>query len=243
MTMFFVPFAKLVLAKLQRFHSIRCIELDVLTRYLSPRAGEKIIDVGCGKGFYCDFLHKRGIEAHGIDPSKRDIAFAQIIQHKGIHVQVAEGEDIPYKNSEFDRAVSVCVLEHTRDDKKVLQEVHRVLKKNGTFALSVDTLDSPNYGEAYRAQHAKEHFVNQYYTREKLMKLLQSTGFEVVETQYLFGSNVATRIMHLGSFFHFGLWFLVLFPIIYPILWIDHQLNRNLSHGMILVVHARKASK
>lgn len=238
--MFFVPFAKLVLAKLQRFHSIRCIEVDLITRYLSPKAGEKIIDVGCGKGFYCDFLHRKGVHAYGVDPSKRDIAFALLAQNKGINVQVGEGEELPFKNNEFDRAVSVCVLEHTRDDKKVLQEVHRVIKKGGIFALSVDTLDSPQYHEAYRAQHAKEHFVNQYYTREKLVKLLNSTGFEVLESEYLFGSPTATKIMHVGSFFHFGFWFLALFPIIYPILWIDYKLNRNLKHGMILVIKARK---
>jgi len=34
------------------------------------------------------------------------------------------GEDLPFKDSQFDKVASVCVLEHTNDDKKVLREVN-----------------------------------------------------------------------------------------------------------------------
>lgn len=240
MTQFIKPFGKLVLANLQQFQSIRCIEVDILFRYLNPKPKEKILDLGCGKGFYCDVLRQKGAIPVGIDPSVRDIAFAQIIQNPSIPFSVSGGENIPFENGEFDKVLSVCVLEHTNDDKKVLKEVHRVLKKGGTFALSVDTLDSPHFSEAYKKDHSHHHFVNQFYTREKLNKLLTDAGFEVVESTYLFGSRVATFIMKIGSFFGFGPGFLVLFPIIYPILAIDYALNSKRNNGMILVVHARK---
>lgn len=240
MTSFVKPFGKLVLAKLQVLHCVRIFELDVLTKYVDPHAGEVILDVGSGKGFYCGFLKKKGCSPSGIEPNPREVAFAQTIQDPTIPFQVGVGEEIPFPNGKFDKVVSVCVLEHTKDDQKVLKECFRVLKKGGIFVLSVDALDNPHFDEKYKKIHATQHFVNQYYTREKLVKMLEKAGFTVEASEYLFGTPLSTNVMRIGAALHFGLGFLLLFPILYPILWIDQRMNPKLDSGMILVLQAKK---
>ncbi|MFH0970350.1 MAG: class I SAM-dependent methyltransferase [Candidatus Diapherotrites archaeon] len=240
MTLFIKPFGKLVLAKLQFLHCVRIFELNVLTKYLEPHAGETILDVGSGKGFYCGFLKATGCNPTGIEPTPREVAFAQTIQDPTIPFLVGMGEELPFSNGKFDKVVSVCVLEHTKDDQKVLKECFRVLKKEGVFVLSVDALDNPHFDETYKKIHAMQHFVNQYYTREKLVKMLGKAGFDVEASQYLFGSPLSTYVMRVGGVLHFGLWFLLAFPILYPILWVDQQMNPQLESGMILVLKAVK---
>lgn len=240
MTMLIKPVGKLILAKLQALHCVRIFELDVLTQYLDPQPGETILDVGSGKGFYCGYLKTRGCTPTGIEPNPREVAFAQTVQDPQIPFLVGVGEELPFPNGKFDKIVSVCVLEHTKDDQKVLKECHRVLKKGGTFSLSVDALDNPHFDEQYKNIHATQHFVNQYYTREKLVQMLQKAGFDVEKTHYLFGTPLSTNVMRIGAALHFGLWFLLLFPILYPILWMDQQLNPRLESGMILVLKAKK---
>lgn len=240
MTLFIKPAGKLLMAKLQFLHCVRIFELDVLTKYLDPQPGETILDVGSGKGFYCGYLKTRGCNPMGIEPNPREVAFAQIIQEATIPFQVGAGEEIPFSNGKFDKVVSVCVLEHTTDDQKVLKECHRVLKKGGILSLSVDALDNPHFDENYKKIHATHHFVNQYYTREKLVKMLEKAGFDVEKTHYLFGTPLSTHVMRIGAVLHFGLWFLLLFPILYPILWLDQRMNPRLESGMILVLKARK---
>lgn len=240
MTQFIKPIGKIILANLQRLHSVRIIETRILTQYLNPSPGEKILDVGCGKGFYADFLLKKNCHVWGIDPSERDIGLGKIIHDSRINLRVAPGEEIPFEKNMFDKVVSVCVLEHTNDDAKVLKEVNRVLKKGGIFALSVDSLDSPHYDTSYKTQHSHEHHVNQFYSREKLVKMLEKAGFEVTETTYLFGSALSTFLMRVAAKLHFGLWFLLLAPIIYPLLELDYQLTRTRGDGMILILRAVK---
>lgn len=231
---------RFVLAQAQGFHSIRRIETGIITRYLSPAKGETILDVGCGKGFYAEFLYRKGCIVSGIDPLEKDIAFAQKMVDPAVTLKLAHGEKIPFEKNSFDKVVSVCVMEHTASDVAVLRETHRVLKKNGLFVFSVDTLDSPYLPEKFKAHHRKEYHVNQTYTLEKITKMLTDEGFILTHHTYLFSSPLSSFILQVGSRFHYRAPFFLLFPLIYPALLIDYWLTAPLSKGMILVLRAEK---
>ena len=138
--------------------------------------------------------------------------------------------------------MSVCVLEHTQDDARVLAEVARVLKPGGLFALTVDCLDSPHVPEGFRQHYRREYRCNQLYGGAKLEAMLSRSGFEALETEYLFSGRLSVAILRFGSLFHFRSVFVLLFPIFYPLLLLDRALNRKRGSGMILAVKARKIS-
>src|ERR1700693_2644524 len=137
----------------QRVHGVRRLELAVLTRYLELGGRLRILDVGSGKGAYCGALARAGQDVAGVDPSGTAAAIAKTYVDPGGHFVLGTGEALPFSSGRFDRAVSVCVLEHTKDDARVLSEVHRVLEPGGVFALTVDCLDSPHVSEAFRRRH------------------------------------------------------------------------------------------
>ena len=212
----------------------------MLTRYLELEGSLRVLDVGSGKGAFCGELARAGHEVIGVDPSGAAAAIAKTyVNPKGDFV-LGGGEALPFSSEWFDRAVSVCVLEHTQDDSRVLEEVRRVLKPGALFALTVDCLDSPFLSEAFRRHHREEYRCNQLYGDAKLRSLLAAAGFEVLETEYLFSGRLSIAILRFGSLFHYRSVFILLFPILYPLLLFDRALNKKPKSGMILAARARK---
>jgi SAM-dependent methyltransferase len=229
---------RLVYRNWQRVHGVRRLELAVLTRYLELDGRRRIVDVGSGKGAFCGMLARGGHDAVGVDPSAAAAKIAKTFVNPDGQFVLGAGESLPLSSGRFDRAVSVCVLEHTTDDARVLSEVHRVLAPGGILALTVDTLDSPHVSEEFRRHHREEYRCNQLYSDAKLRKLLAGAGFETLETRYLFGGRVSIAILRFGSLFHYRSVFILLFPILYPLLLLDRALGRKPTSGMILAAKA-----
>jgi SAM-dependent methyltransferase len=224
----------------QRVHGVRRLELGVLARYLELDGPRRIVDVGSGKGAFCGALARGGHDAVGVDPSASAAKIAKTYVNPDGQFMLGAGEALPLSPGQFDRAVSVCVLEHTKDDARVLSEVHRVLKPGGVFALTVDCLDSPHVSEEFRRHHREEYRCNQLYSDAKLRKLLAAAGFETLETRYLFAGRLSMAILRFGSLFHYRNVFILLFPILYPLLLLDHAFSGKRTSGMILAAKARK---
>ncbi len=231
---------RLVYRNWQRVHGVRRLELAVLKRYLDLAPGQRILDVGSGKGALCGELARGGYAVFGVDPSATATRIAKRYVDPGGRFVLGTGESLPFSSERFDRAVSVCVLEHTADDARVLGEVHRVLKPGGLFGLTVDCLDSPYIPEDFRRHHREEYRCNQLYGDAKLRGMLARAGFETLETRYLFAGRLSIAILRFGSLFHYRSVFILLFPILYPLLLLDHALNSKKGSGMILAARARR---
>jgi SAM-dependent methyltransferase len=224
----------------QRVHGIRRLEVAVLSRYLKLDGLQRILDVGSGKGALCGELARAGHDVVGVDPSGSATRIAKTYVDSRGRFVLGTGEALPLSADHFDRAVSVCVLEHTKNDEAVLAEIRRVLKPGGILALTVDCLDSPHVPEAFRRHYAREYRCNQFYSDSKLRALLAQAGFDVLETRYLFAGRLAIAILRFGSLFHYRNIFILLFPLLYPPLLLDHLLNSKAKSGMILAAAARK---
>lgn len=96
------------------------------------KPGDKILDVGCGKGFLLyDFTQVvPGVEVHGIDISDYAIEHAKP-EIKGA-LQKGSASKLPFPDHEFDLVVSITTLHnlYCPDLFAALKEVERVGKKN-----------------------------------------------------------------------------------------------------------------
>ena len=108
---------------------------------LELKSGNKVLEVGCGNGYYLSLLNRIGIKLSltGIDIDELALKDAKkFINDKKVKVMMASASKIPFPNDTFDKIVMSEVIEHVTDDEvKVLKEVNRVLKPAGIFAGSV----------------------------------------------------------------------------------------------------------
>jgi trans-aconitate methyltransferase len=96
---------------------------------LAPRAGERILDLGCGDGVLTAKLAAMGCDVVGVDGSGAQIEAARKL---GLDARVMEGEKLSFHN-EFDAVFSNAALHWMRDPKAVLHGVWHALRPNGRF--------------------------------------------------------------------------------------------------------------
>lgn len=111
--------------------------------------GKTILDVGCGNGDFDNFLavnYKADITA--VDFSTESIRIANLKKEKFKAVSnkfmVADAALLPFADGAFDYVISCECLEHVPDPQQMIDELYRVVKKNGTVILTTE-----NYFNAY----------------------------------------------------------------------------------------------
>ena len=113
---------------------------------LNPKDGDRIVDLGCGTGYYLFLLANLGVKLNltGFDYDGKAINEARSsIYGKDIKFITGDLHKMPFKDKSFDKVVMSEVLEHVENDERVLQEAHRILKPNGVLAISVPSINYP----------------------------------------------------------------------------------------------------
>jgi protein-L-isoaspartate(D-aspartate) O-methyltransferase len=104
----------------------------VMVEHYGIKPGDKILDVGCGKGFLLyDFTKVvPGLELHGIDISEYAIDNAK--EEIKDRLQVGNATSLPFPDNYFDFVYSITTLHnlHCYDLDRALREIERVGKRN-----------------------------------------------------------------------------------------------------------------
>ena len=142
--------------------------------------GWTMLDVGCGGGFTIRRLLNRSKDAqvYGIDISEESVAKAKKVNaevlDKQVFVTQGSAEKLPYENEKFDLVTAVETVYFWPNLPGCLQEVHRVLKPGGKFAILVEVVDSDSkWTSVVEGMTA--------YTPEQIKSLLDDAGFAHTE--------------------------------------------------------------
>jgi 2-polyprenyl-6-hydroxyphenyl methylase/3-demethylubiquinone-9 3-methyltransferase len=107
-------------------------------RFIGSWEGVKVLDVGCGGGYACEFLARRQAEVFGTDIMAESIEQARdhAAQEKlFIQYHLCTAERLPFADHTMDAVTCVDVLEHVPDKTRLLGEISRVLKPGGWLFL------------------------------------------------------------------------------------------------------------
>ena len=123
------------LDKLESYHWWYEARRDVLFRWSSTlKPGSSILDLGSASGGNTKFLTGLGFLVTSLEYSDVGVALQK---EKGIDVVQGDARKLPFPNDEFDSLICLDVLEHILEDDQVAQEIRRVLKRSGSFLISV----------------------------------------------------------------------------------------------------------
>lgn len=151
--------------------------LDEFEKY---RKNNRLLDVGCGMGFFLEQAKKRGWEVYGTEYSPKAV---EINEAKGIKMMQGQLNSTLFKDTDFDIVTSFEVIEHINNPLEEVREIYKLLRKGGLFYCT-----TPNFNsllryylkENYNVINYPEHL--SYYTKKTLNKLLTENGFRQLKT-------------------------------------------------------------
>ncbi len=124
------------------------VATDIIARY-SLEPGDKVLDIGCAKGFLVKDLVAQGIDAFGIDVS--DYALSVCEPEVVGRLHIGSAESLPFPDKSFDAVLAINTLHNLEkpDLIRALREMNRLARK-GTF-VQVDSFRTPEEKEIFES--------------------------------------------------------------------------------------------
>lgn len=111
------------------------IEFPAMTKLVGRIKGKKLLDLGAGIGWHAHFYAKKGACVTALDNSEK--LLNKITNKKITVVHHDLNKKLPFDKKSFDIITASLALDHIRNLNKLLKEVQRTLKDDGTFYCSI----------------------------------------------------------------------------------------------------------
>jgi 2-polyprenyl-3-methyl-5-hydroxy-6-metoxy-1,4-benzoquinol methylase len=155
--------------------------LQNITKLTHQKLGQlKLLDVGCSNGAFIFTAEKSGIQCQGIEPAKEAALAAQ---KAGLRVYHGFLEESDLSKESYDIITLFEVIEHLKNPVELLNECHRILKKNGIMVIRTANTDS----WTVRLLKGKWHYFNiskhgghiSFFCKKSIAALGVKTGFKI----------------------------------------------------------------
>ncbi|MDO8527425.1 MAG: class I SAM-dependent methyltransferase [Deltaproteobacteria bacterium] len=172
--------------------------------YSKDRASTRILEVGCGVGANLWYLAREGFDVTGLDGSATAIKKCSErfkTQNLKGHLVVGDACALDFPDHYFDAVADIeCIYANTLSDiRKILGEIHRVLKPGGHFFSMMFATETHGYGLGKElepntyAEIPNRIFggrgIAHFFTEPEVKTILEETGFKKSEVNFLFRSE------------------------------------------------------
>lgn len=162
---------------------------------------EEILDLGMGPGRWSLFFVNLGFgKVYGLDISSSMVAAAiKRISSRNFIAKVGDMEKLPYKSSMFDKVFCFRAFKYSHHPGEALQEISRVMKKDGTFLLEISNKSLFNEIVSFistfilllnpkiKPDSRWRYFLNaNFYSDKQIRKLAKKCGLRVIKDEALF---------------------------------------------------------
>ena len=101
-----------------------------ILRYLRPRSDDRLLEIGCGRGWLTQRMQELCPATYGIDVNPKSIAHGVADQ-----LMTMDALDLRFDDEQFDHVYSFHAIEHITEADVALREMHRVLIPGGRVLL------------------------------------------------------------------------------------------------------------
>lgn len=151
---------------------------ELLQSWEPYRQTNRILDVGCGIGYFLETAKAKGWEVYGTEYTDRAV---EICASKGIAMQKGELNPDLYASESFDIITSFEVIEHINNPREEIAKFYRLLRRGGVVYITTPNFNSTlryYLQEHYNVIAYPEHL--SYYTPATLRRLMETMGFKKV---------------------------------------------------------------
>ena len=156
-------------------------DFERLFSIVELKAGEHVLDAGCGTGVLVPFILER-ITGEGL-LYELDYADKMIEINESLHREdnirfiVADVENAPLDSGSCDTVMCFSCFPHLHDKEKAMAELSRILKPEGVLAVSHFT-SSDGVARCHEAHHAVMH--DRLPDKAGMHSLFERTGFDIL---------------------------------------------------------------
>jgi SAM-dependent methyltransferase len=179
------------------------IEAGILKR-LGLKAGQRVVDVGCGSGRLAHALAGDGIDYHGTDVVGAFIAHARANAPKHFRFTLCDGLKIPEDDASADFVTFFSVLTHLHQHESFiyLEDAARALKPGGRIVMSFLEISNPAQWPAFEnivanTKAGRHQHLDQFFEVAVIETWASRLGLTVEEIQHggrpdaAFGQSIA----------------------------------------------------
>ena len=198
--------AELFAINQQRLHHIKKIKGD-----------GRLLDIGCGRGFFLKSAVGSGFDAHGIDVSQRAIGYAT--RRLGVSASVRHLADVASSDRQYDIVTLWHVLEHFINPFEMLRAIRSILAPGGICIVEVPNLHSLKFILARQKWEGGNHplYHRTFFSAKTLNKALSDCGYSNVRREQISyrlpertavynGLKRALNFLALDAFLDFTAW-------------------------------------
>src|SRR5581483_11928775 len=142
------------------FYSLIAADSVDQVRKYTDLAGERIVDVGGGPGYFANAFRAAGAIYFGLDPDVGEMSARGLVEPGMVR---ASGTALPFRTGSLDIAYSSNVLEHVDAPEQMLSEMARITRLGGIVFVAFTPWLSPWGGH----ETAPWHFIGGHYARNR----------------------------------------------------------------------------
>jgi len=156
------------------------VQYDSVINNINCIAQDRILDIGFGNGYLINLLAKKNkSDFYGIEISEDMINVAskrnsRYIENNKMHLLSGSADNMPFKEDFFDKIYTVNTIYFWPDLDKGLQEVKRVLKKDGIFINAI-------YSKEWLNKLKYTEYGFSKYTPDEFKQAINRNGLEVIK--------------------------------------------------------------
>lgn len=177
----------------------------------------KLLDVGCFKGHFCNFMWQKGWKTTGVDISKEAIDFGKKKFGLNLNLLCGEIDNLKLDKESFDIATMWGVIEHFPNPQTQIKQIYPLLKKGGVLIIKTQNqkslltliaivlykLSFGIFNSHLDFFYSREHLCR--FSPKSLNRLLESEGFSIkkisYDSAYIFKFTINKAKVHMKMVF------------------------------------------